>query len=430
MIEVKVEDVGPCRKLLKIRVPKDDIKAKLDESYENLRKSATVDGFRKRHVPRRLLEKRFGEQVLEDLKQSLMADASAEAVEREKLDLLGEPSFDSAEFKPDEDFNFQVTVEVRPQFDIEGYKGLVLTRPQVTVTEEEVTQGIHNFLRRRATWELAPDGRVQEGDRIVCDWEVRVGDEVAASDKDDEVEVAAGAFAGVGVVNFVEQMRGCTSGEKRSLALRFPDDFANEKYRGKEGMLHITPKEIRRAVVPELTAELARQLDFDSVEQLREEVRRQMAAAKQRAAQEALEEQVREQLLTLTNFDLPAGLVKRQARDYMRRQQLHLRLRGVPEAEINKHLDELRSASEEAAARNFKIFFILEKIAEKEKVFVTENEVDNMIAALANRYGTTARKMRQELEQSDSLAALRTEMRQDKVMRLLLDAAQIRDAGQ
>ena len=429
MIDVTVSDVGPCKKQLTIRVPQEDIQAKLDESYDNLRRTASVDGFRRNHVPRRLLEKRFGEQVIEDVKQTLMAEASAEAVEKESLQLLGEPSFESADFNPAEDFTFEVTVEIRPEFDIDGYKDLELTRPPVEVTDEEFETGIRGILRQQAEWNTVEDGKVQEDDRVVCDWQIRVDDEEAISQNDSELPALPDVFASIGVEDMAETLRDAVGGDTRTTDVHFPDDYPNEKYRDKAGVLSVTIKEIRRASIPELTEELAEKLDFDSADKLREEVRRQFQARKQREADESLEQQVCDRLLEMVDFELPEGIVRRQAREYMRRQQMHLQMRGVPEEEIRKQLHALRTSSEEAAVRNFRLHFIISKIAEKEKIFVTENEVENMIASLANRYQTTAGKMQQELEQNDSLASLRMEMRRDKVVKFLLDKATIQDEG-
>ena len=429
MIDVTVSDVGPCKKQLAIRVPKEDIQAKLDESYDNLRHTASVDGFRRNHVPRRLLEKRFGEQVIEDVKQSLMAEASAKAVEDEDLKLLGEPSFESADFDPAEDFTFEVTVEIRPEFDIEGYVGLELARPPVEVTDEELETRIQAILRQQAEWNAVEDGKVQEDDRVVCDWQIRVDDEEAISQNGSEVPVLPDVFTTIGVENMAETLKDSVIGDTRTTDVHFPDDYPNEKYRDKNGVLSITIKEIRRASMPELTEELAKTLDFDSADELREEVRRQIQAGKQREADESLEEQACDRLLEKVDFEMPEGIVKRQAREYMRRQQMHLQMRGIPEEEIRKHLHKLRTSSEEAAVRNFRLHFILGQIADKEKIFVTENEVENMIASLANRYETTVAKMKQELEENDSLANLRMEMQRDKVIRFLLDKATTQDEG-
>ena len=158
---------------------------------------------------------------------------------------------------------------------------------------------------------------------------------------------------------------------------------------------------------------------------MKESVRGHLAQEKERSVNLALERQMFDQLIEAAPFDLPEGVLKAQARNIMLRQQYRLRMRGMPEEEMEKHLEELRDASEEAAERNLKIFFILNRIADKEKLFVTENEVENHIAAMANAYHTTVPAMRRRIEQEGSLNELRAGMRENKVINLLMESAEI-----
>ena len=116
-MDVNVEDVGPCKKHLKITVPLTDVQAKLEQSYTRLQSTAMVAGFRKGHVPRKLLERRFGEEVMEEVKESVLSEASQKALEENDLHPIGDPSFDNVDFSPDKDCLFEVTIEVKPNFE-------------------------------------------------------------------------------------------------------------------------------------------------------------------------------------------------------------------------------------------------------------------------------------------------------------------------
>ena len=186
--------------------------------------------------------------------------------------------------------------------------------------------------------------------------------------------------------------------------------------------------EIRRPVAPPLDEAFAKTMDFDTLDELKKAVARTLAQRKEREAAQALEQQAFDLLLAKAPFDLPQGVLKAQARSIMLRQQYRLRQRGVPPEEIEKHVDDLRNVSEEAAARNLKIFFVLDRIAEKEKIFVTEEEVEGRIAAMAGGYNLSPQRMRAQIEQEGSLSDLRSGLRENKVVDFLLKNAKIEEA--
>lgn len=426
-MDVSIQDVGPCRKQIKITVPQSEVQAKIDENYEKLGESAVVAGFRRGHVPKRLIERRYGEEVIEEVKETILNDAAQRALTENNLKALGTPSFDNVEFAPDKDCVFEITLEVEPEFDLPEYKGLKLQRPSAEVTDEELESGLEHVRRQQATLAVQPEkAKVQQDDYITADWDLRSEDELAASEKEDELAVRGRRFGGVELEqDLAEALGGAKSGDEREIKGRILDEYPIEKWRGKDCVVRLTLKEIRRPELPELDEAFAQSLDFDSVDELKESVRRHLAQEKERSVNLALERQMFDQLIAAAPFDLPEGVLKAQARNIMLRQQYRLRMRGMPEEEMEKHLEELRDASEEAAERNLKIFFILNKIADKEKLFVTENEVENHIAAMANAYQTTVQAMRRRIEQEGSLNELRAGMREDKVISLLMENAEI-----
>ncbi len=422
MVNVTVEDVGPCKKHLKIIIPQADVQAKVEEGYAKLGASAVISGFRKGHVPRKLLVRRFGEEVLEEVKQNLLADASEKAIEEKGLKPIGEPSFDNVAFEENKDCEFEVTLEVEPEFDLVDTKGISLTKKSAAVTADELAKGLENLSRQRAKLELMDQKTaIDAGDLIVCDWEVKAESETVADQKDAELFVFGKRSGGLEFEqDLAEALKGAKFGDARELKGKVLDNYPIEKWRGKDATVTVKVKEIRRPVPPAVNEEFAKSLDFDSVEALNKAVEQSMAANKEREVQLEVEQQLFDKLVELMPFELPQGVLKAQARNIMMRQQYRLRQRGIPEEEIEKHLEELRNASEEAAGRNLKTYFILKKIGEKEKIFVTETEVDARIAALAAQHRVSVEKMRAQMEEENSLSELRAGMREDKVTEFLL----------
>lgn len=430
MANVIVEDVGPCKKHLKITIPKEDIEKKVEENYKRLASSAAVAGFRKGRVPRKLLERRFSDEVLEDVKQTILTEASQKAVEEKGLKPIGDPSFDNVAFDLDKDCVFEITLEVEPDFDLPVYKGLELKRARVSVDEEEITRGLDALRMQRARLDLMPAGTpVAADDVVVCDWKIVSEGETVADQKDAELHVHGRRSGGLEMEqDLAEALAGARFGESREVKAKFLDSYPVEKWRGKDGTLTMEVKEVRRPVAPELNEEFAKAMDLDSLEDLKKAVSHSITQSKERDAALALEQQAFDQLLAAAPFELPQGVLKAQARNIMLRQQYRLRQRGVPAEEIEKHMDDLRNVSETAAARNLKIFFVLDRIAEKEKIFVTEDEVESRVAAMAGSYNLTPQRMRAQIEQEGSLSELRDGLRENKVVDFLLKSAKIEEA--
>lgn len=429
-MDVAIEDAGPCKKRIKINVPQAEVQAKVDETYARLSETVVVDGFRKGHVPRKLLERRFGEEVMEEVKQTVLSESSEQAISEHELQVLGTPSFDEVDFDPEKDCVFEITLEVRPEFELAEYKGLNLVRSVQEVSDEELENGIKNILMRYATLEVQPDAAVQEQDYVNCDWEILSGDEMVASEKEYQFVVFGKRFGDIELEKeLAKVLEGVNSGEAREAAGKIPDAYAIEKWRGKDCVVKLTIKEIRRPVLPELNDEFAKKLDFDTAGEIKDLVQRNLQQNKDREAELDLERQLFDQLFSAMPFDLPEGVLKEQARSIMVRQQYRLRTRGMPDSEINKHLETIRDVSEETADRNLKTFFILEKICDKEKIFVTENEVENRIAVMANSYNLSAAAMRKQIEQESSITEIRAGMREDKAIAFLMKNASISGAS-
>jgi len=423
-----VEDAGPCKKLLKVVVPAGEVAEKIDESYKKLCETVNVDGFRKGRVPRKLLEKRFGEKVIEEVKETAMADASQEALEQNSLTLIGEPSFDKVEYAAGGDLTFEVTVEVKPQFDLPDYSGLKLRRMSAEVTDQDVADGLARIALRRARYQPVADGEARLNDRLVVSWQAACEGEPVASEADATIVVGARRL-GFLDVDLRKALEGAKAGETREADVKFRSDHPIEKHRGKDGKLSITVKELQRPVPAEIDDELAKALDFDSLEQLKSVLCKQLAARKEREVRADLERQASDRLLEQVNIELPEGLVKRQASDLLTREQLRMGYEGIPEEEIEERLAQMQAASEDAAQRQFRLYFLFEKIAEKEKIFVTENDIENRVAQLANSYRQSAQRMREQLEKENALGQLRIQMREERVLDFLLSKAEIQDAG-
>jgi len=432
-VSSQVEETGPCARLLKVQIPPEIVQEEIDKSYEELRKTVFIKGFRKGRVPRHVLERRFSEEVLLSVKQSLVEEKFEEAVREHDLRLVSRPEIDldAIELQPGQPLAFEVSLEVFPEFTIDNYTGLEVERPDTTVTDEDVDRALESLRVRHGEYRKIEEGVVEGRDVPVCHAIALKDDEEVWRRDELGVDLAAETIGGLRVEGLRDALMGAGLGETHTFDdVTLPDDFADESLRGQKVKLQVTIDEIRRFTMPEATDEWAQSLQFDDLDDLRDELRDQLRLERQRQADDLLRQRIEDRLLELTDFDVPEGLVERLVAQARERQRLALLYRGVPEDKIDEELQRLAQGTRDQSVRSCKLFFIIEKIADQEKIFVTEDELDQRIQAIALNYRRRPAEVRAELEETGRLDSLRRQMREEKVIDFLIQKAHILEPAQ
>jgi trigger factor len=429
-MKVEIEEIGPCKKLLKVEIPKEKIDDEWQEQLKELCRMADLPGFRKGKAPRSLVERKFGDRLMEDVKQKLVSSTYEEAVEKNKLSPVGEPEISDVNMELGKPLNFEVTMEVLPTFEIGEYKGMQLKKESVSVTDKDIKTALKTISGQKTQLTIVKDGKVEDDDYIICDCKVKVGRKIVFEDEDLEVMVSGSTVANINVPNLKLNLLGTKSGGTCSIDVELGDNFSVEQYRNKSAKLEISVKEIKRPVSPEIDDEMAKQMGYDSLAELSEFVSKKLEAEKKRMVDNDMREQIYKNLLEMANFDLPKDVIESQTNKRLHRYQIELLNKGTPLEEIEKDMGNLKNASEESVIKDFKLSLILERIAEKEKIFVTEAEVNQRINTLANMYGTEPSKMRNQLEKIGNIPNLRYQMKESKTVDFLIKEAVTKETNQ
>lgn len=420
-----VEEIGPCKKRLRVEVPRENVEEELKKRLEELKGSLALPGFRKGKAPKGLIERQFSKQVQEDVRNSLLSNFYQQAIEQNKLEPIGEPEFDNIDFDTSKPLNFQVTFEVKPSFELEGYKGLQLKRKSGEVTPEELQSALSRVGLSRMQLVSVEGGEVLAQDQVLCDYRVEVEGKTVSQEEEAALWVSGQRVGALPVPDLTKLLVGARAGETKEVKVNLGSKFQVAEYRNKEGTLRLSVKEIKRPTVPELNDALAKQMNFPSLEKLKEAVGRQLEVEKKRWVEQDLQNQVFAQLLEMAKFDLPKDWIQRQTVERLYRYQLELLQKGVPLEDIEKESGKLKDASEGSVISDLKISLLLGYIADKERVYATENDLEIKINELARSYGTTAARIRRHLEKQGAPSALRHQIREDKVIKLLLKEANI-----
>ncbi|HYO09480.1 MAG TPA: trigger factor [Tepidisphaeraceae bacterium] len=427
---IRVEDAGPATKKVHVEIPQDRIASKLEDSYKELRQQAAIPGFRIGHAPRKLIEKRFSQDVKDQVRRQLISESYEQAVEKNNLQVIGEPQFENPELiqLPEQGaLTYSFEVEVQPDFTIPELTGLKVKRPKISVTDANVDQAMQNLREQQGTLVPVEDRGVEDRDYLMADVHLKVAGNVVGHQHDAQVVARPGRIAGLDVPDLDAQLRGMKSGETRTIKVTAPESFGNEAIRGKEVEIEVALKDIKKLEPVEVNQEFLESLGFENEQELRDALREQMVERIEYDVQQAMREQVNKHLLDTIQIELPAKLSDKQEQRIVQRRAMDLMMRGIPQEQIAGNIERLRTGARDEAARELKLFFVLQKIAADQNVDVDEAELNGRIAMLAAQRGERPEKLKQEMSKDGTLANLYIQMREQKAVDRILESAEVED---
>jgi trigger factor len=451
-IDVQVEEVGSLRKKLTITIPRETLDERLGDQYNELKRDAVVPGFRRGHAPLKLIEKRFGSEVGDQLVSQLVGGSFMAAVDKIDIKPIGDPliwvnmpedgkskgsgktveklvSVDTAlEFieLPDSGaMTVSCEVEIRPEFDLPELKEIPIERPKVEIGDDDVQTEIDRFRSMRGQFVPVEGGTVEEDDLLVADVSIVVDGESIFDEKNGTLAARSQRIGGLEIDDFGKAVVGKKTGATVKLTATVGDDHENLDLRGKTADLEVTIHDIKRLELPPMDAAFVESLGFDSEKELTEHVKANLTARLDSVVQRGLRGQIGKYLLDSTKLDIPAGLSQRQTDRLVTRRMVDMYQRGIPKQEIDKNVDELRARASEDAAHELKLFFLMEKIAEEMEIDVTDDEMNGAVAMIAQQQGKRFDRVRDELSKGDGLTALYLQLRDDKILDKLIADAKI-----
>ena len=427
---VKVEDAGPGTKKVSIEIPQERIQTKLAEQFKDLRRQAAIPGFRPGHAPQKLVEKMFATDVRNQVRGDLIRESYEQALEKNSLQVLGEPEFDEAEkieLPESGSLTYTFSVEVQPEFNLPDLKQLKVKKPKIDIGDENVEQAMLNLRQQQGTLVPVEDRGVESGDYLVADVHVKEGDNVLAHQHDAQIVARAGRIAGIDIPDLDKQLEGAKPGDVRNINVKAPETHGNEQIRGKDVTIEIKLKDIKRMELADVDQDFLQDLGFENEAELRDALRQQMVEKIEYDVQQSMREQVNKYLLDNVQIELPTKLSDRQADRVINRRAMDLMMRGMPQHQVEANIERLRSGAKEEAAKELKLFFILQKIANDQNVDVSEGELNGRIAMLAAQRGTRPEKMKQQMAKEGTLANMYIQMREQKAVDQLLANAQVEE---
>jgi len=427
-LEVKVESPHACLREVIVTIPQAEVQRYLKEAYDELVPEAQVPGFRSGRAPRKLVEKQFKDRVTEQVKGSLLSDSLSQVTQAEDFSAIGEPDFDYNSIKiPDSgDFKYQFQIEVRPEFETPKWKGLKLNKPVEKIADKDVQGSLDRVLEKYATLD-ATDKPAELGDKLLITATFEHDGRTLSEMDEERVTLESRlSFSDAVCGDFGQLMAGATEGETRSGKVKVADGAGDEELRGKELDVSFKVVEVLKSENPELTPTLLEELgDFESEKELREFVHDSLTRQADYRTQQALRKSVVESLAGTANFELPATLVKRQTLRELERKVLELRSSGFDEDSIRRYVNASKQNAQVSTEAALREHFILEQIAEEEKIDAEETDYQAEIALIAQQSDVPERRVRARLEKQGQMDALRNQIVERKVIEMIVEAGQV-----
>ena len=427
---VDISDVGPCKKHFKVTIERGDIEKLFDDKYAELVHDSAVPGFRPGKAPRAIVVRKYRKDVERQVRSELLMASLEQLGEDHEVAPLSPPNINPEKLDIPEDgpFVYEFDVEVRPEFDLPNYKGLKLKRPTHTFSEEEVEKEEKRILSRYGQLVPKPEGNAEIGDFIIVDMETRYGDNVIGSAKETAIRIDERVAFKDGVSpKFAEQTVGASAGDTRTVDIEMTEAVAVDELKGQTVQSTLVVNDVKKLRLPELTREFLQEFGVQTPEQLREKVQLSLERQLKYRQNQSIREQILEHISAAATWELPQDLLMRQASRAFSRRVMEMREAGISDEEINARRRVLERDILNSTAVTLKEHFVLQKIAEEEKIEASDDDVQNEIESMAAIYNESARRLRTQLEREDQLETLAIHIIERRVVDMIIENAEMEE---
>ena len=426
--QVEITDAGPCKKHVKVTVDREVITGRLEDKYKTLmtENPAQIPGFRIGKAPRKIVEKSYKNEVTHEVKTEILMASLEQLADEQSLSPLSPPELDpnSVKIPDDGPMVYEFNIEVRPEFELKDYKNLKIRKPVHNFTDAEVDGEMRRVLEPFGET-FVKDGAVEIEDQITADAVIKRGDEELNKVSDIRLKVEPRLALSDGVAeNFGQALTGAAVGDTREVEITLSQDVANESMRGAKVSAAFTVKKIEQVKRAELTPELLANFEVRNEEQFKELVRKRLDRLLEYNQRQTARTQVMELLAQDANFELPRDLLLRQARKTLQRRVMEMKSSGMTDDQILGRQRVLEQDVVRTTAAALKEHFVLQKIAELEKLEVEDDDIDAEIDRIADQTGESPRKVRGRLERDDLIEPLATELLERRALDIVLETAE------
>jgi trigger factor len=431
-VNITVENLAPCKKLLRVELDAKAVDETFDVVTKDFQKQASLPGFRPGKAPRAMVLKKYEADIKDEVKRKLIGDSYRKALDEKKIAVIGYPDIEEIQFGRGQALQFAATIETAPEFQLPEYKGLPAKREAKSVTAADVDRAIELLARQHTKFETVAR-ELRAGDIAVvnytgtCDGKPITDTAPTAKGLTEQKNFWVDATPDSFVPGFADQIIGAKAGEKRTVNVDFPADFVTKQLAGRRGVFEVEVVEVKEKALPAIDDAFAKKYDAENLAKLREGVERDLENELKYSQAKAVRGQIIRALLAATNFDLPEIAVAHETRTVVYDIVRENTQRGVARDLIEKQKDEIYSAATQSAKERVKLSFLIQRIAEKEGVQVSQDEVLKRVQSLAMAYQIPLEKFLKDLQKRNGVVELYDQIAHEKVLAFLEQNAKIEE---
>jgi trigger factor len=417
------ETSSSTRREIAVEIPVEEVTRETNALIQKYQKLARIPGFRRGHVPASVIRQRFSEDLKSDVVEALVPRYFRKEADRQGLIPVSQPQVTDLHLKDNEPLRFKASFEVMPEIKVDGYKELRAEKPEISVTDEEVEQSLNGVREQHATFTAVEGRPLADGDyaQVSLDGQPKDGP-TDGQDKPVHMDEVLVEIAGKNTMpEFTENLRGASAGDERVFEVTYAQDAQEQRLAGKTFTYTVKVQSIKQKSLPELDDQFATQLgEFKTLDEVRQRIRESMEAERKHTAEHEAKDKLVAELVKRSEFEVPEALVDRQIDVRLERGLRALAAQGMKAEDIKKmDLNRLRVGQREQALQEVKASLLLDKIAEEEKIEVSDAEIDREIEALATQSKQTPEAIRARLTRDGALDRIRNRIRSEKTLDFL-----------
>ena len=415
-MEAKVEEIGTLTRKITVTLPAEDVQKKLNKQYSKLQKESKMKGFRRGKVPRSIIEKSYKPQVEAEVGEKLVQDTYFDVIEKEKIDAVVHPEILDHSYNEDGSFTYAAQVDIRPEFELEGYKDVEIVKPNTEVSDEEIDKEIETLRKQMAPLKSVDDRVVEDGDIVVIGYQgYHKGNLMKqVKNEDSSVEVGSGQMG----IEFEKKLIGMNKGEEASHEVDFPEKHPNPILAGKKVEFRISLKDIKERVLPEIDDEFAKDVgkDFKTIDDLKSSIREKLTKQREESAEGELSDSIMQAILKENEFEVPKRLVDFEVEQMIKQTEEQLEKSGMNLEAAGLSREMLTENNEPIATQRVRGDFILKKIAELEDIKLKDEDMDRGFKRIGDQYNMSVAQVKEFFGSRDDLLPLMNELLNEKVL--------------
>lgn len=411
-------DPSQIRRTLEIAVPAAEVAEATERAVAGLQKKVQLRGFRPGKAPASLIQRLYADEIRREVLNELVPKYLFKRAEEEGLVIVGSPEIRDVHFQPGDPLRFTAEFEIQPEIELGEYKGIPIPYQEPEVTDEDIAERLEQLRREKAELVTVEPRPLAEGDFALLAIESLAGADPPIRQEDLSLEIGGEDT----LPAFTENLLGMSPGEEKEFDVRYPEDYGQPRLAGRTVRFRVRVKAVRRQELPELNDEFAKDLgDYMNLEELREAVRRSILMERQAEARRQAEQRLVEKLVEMHDFPVPQAYVERQLELEAARSAQLFESQGLDPGKLN--WEKFVESRRDRVVRDVKASLILEKIADREGIYATQDEVDREVQRIARQERQPVAAVRMRLEKQDGLRRIAHRIRTQKTLDFLFEHA-------